>query len=57
MLVYQLRWFVSFADGTEEKVARTETVCFLYGDEFANCGMSFEFAKAACLQYLEKKMG
>lgn len=41
---------------TEEKFAGTEWILPVYRKEFATRGMSFEFANAAWLQYLERKL-
>lgn len=43
-----------FAGGTEEKVAGTKSVRPIYQEKFTTCGVSFEFDKAAWLQYSEK---
>lgn len=45
------------AGGTEEKNDGTESVRPIYRKEFATRSMSFEFAKAALLQYLEEEDG
>lgn len=42
-------------DGTKEKIVRTEAVRSIYSKEFATRGMSFDFAKATWLQYLDKR--
>lgn len=44
------------ADGTEEKIAGTDTVRSIYSAEFAMRGTSFYFARADWLQYLQKKV-
>lgn len=43
-------------DGTKEKVDETESIRPVYQEQFDPCGMPFEFAKAAWLHYLEKKI-
>lgn len=44
------------ADGTVENVNGTESICTFNRGEFATRGISFEFAKAVWLRYLEVKM-
>lgn len=44
------------ADGSEEKVERTESIRSIYRENFATCAMSFDFAKVVWLQYLETRM-
>lgn len=43
------------ADGSKEKI-RTEAICTIYHEEVPTRGVSFDFAKAAWLQYLVEKM-
>lgn len=43
-------------DSTNEKNAGTDAVRLFYCEEFATRNMSFDFAKAAWLLYLDKKM-
>lgn len=42
-------------DGVEEESPGTETIHSIYREEFAMCCMSFDFANAARLQFLDKK--